>query len=122
MAMTRPTCFLLFALAISAGAAADDYRPCSDNKLLVGACWDLRGRASLYNGNPSVRIWPIGTKRLLGVREAEPPLVPPGLAKSLSWDSAVFAELRVCPFTQEREGAMQIVCVAAVRNAVTRPR
>ena len=122
MDTTRRICTLVVGLVISAGAVAADYRPCSDSPSLVGACWDLRGRVSLYNGNPSVRIWPIGSKRLLGVRESEPKLVPPDLAKSLSWDTGTFADLRVCPLTLEREGTMQIVCIAAARNIESRIR
>ncbi len=122
MAIRRLGYLLLLGATISTGALADEYGPCSHSKELVGVCWDIRGRVSLYNGNPSVRIWPVGTKRILGVREADPQLLPPDLAKRLSWQADVFADLRVCPLTKEREGTMQIVCVAAAGNMVSRPR
>jgi len=112
----------LFALALPGGAIADDYLPCVDRKSIVGECLDIRGRVSLHNGNPSVRIWPVGSKRLLGVRDAEPPLLPPELQKSLSWDHYVFADLKVCPLTKPREGRMQVVCIASVRNAACREK
>lgn len=111
---------LLFAL--SEAAIAEDYRPCVDSKSIVGACWNVRGRVAPYNGNPSVRIWPVGSNRLLGVRDAEPPRLPPALAKMLSWDAYVFADLKVCPLTKAREGRMQIVCIAGARNVVVREK
>jgi hypothetical protein len=47
--------------------SVDQISHCSDRRDLVGACFTVRGRLSVYNGNPSVRIWPIGTTRLLGL-------------------------------------------------------
>jgi hypothetical protein len=32
-----------------------------------GECFWVRGRLSAANGNPTFRIWPIGTHRMLGV-------------------------------------------------------
>ena len=111
--MTRWTYIALVVLATSTPVAAGDYQPCSEYKQLVGACWDIRGRVSYANGNPSVRIWPVGTHRLLGVRESEPPLLPPDLATRLSWDAYTFADLRVCPLTRERPDIMQVVCISS---------
>ena len=116
---------LLLFSTLASFAAAEEYRPCAENKLFVGQCWDVRGRVSRYNGNPSVRIWPVGTNRLLGVRESDPPLLPPNLGSALSWlswDSAIFADLKVCPLTGQREGTMQIVCISSVQNMVIGPR
>lgn len=113
---------VLFAAALPGVAIAEDYAACANSKRIVAACWNVRGRVSLNNGNPVVRIWPVGTKRLLGVRDAEPPLLPPEFGKQLSWDADVFADLRVCPLTSAREGRMQIVCIAGARNAVVRQR
>lgn len=117
---------LISAVAVtSLGAPAcygADYEPCVQHPQLVGSCWHVRGRVALYNGNPSVRIWPVGSKRILGVREAEPPLVPPELAAQLTWNTNVYSDLKLCPLTKQRSGAMQIVCVAGADNVVTRAR
>jgi len=40
---------------------------CKNNPQIGGACFSVHGRLSAYNGAPSLRIWPIGTHRLLGV-------------------------------------------------------
>ena len=120
--MRAIVCSALLALMLPPGAIAGDYVPCVDSQSIVGACWNVRGRVSVHNGNPSVRIWPVGSKRLLGVRDAEPPLLPPALRRQLSWDVDVFADLKVCPITEARQGRMQIVCIAGAESTVTRKR
>ena len=47
---------------------------CKDNPRVVGPCITVHGRLSLYIGNPSIRIWRIGTKRILGLTGGESPL------------------------------------------------
>ena len=112
----------LLAFAPPGTAVGEDYAPCAESNLIVEACWNVRGRVAPYNGNPTVRIWPVGSNRMLGVRDAEPPLLPPALGKMLSWDAYVYADLKVCPLTNARKGRMQIVCIAGARNAVVRER
>ncbi len=82
---------------------------------------------SFYNGAPSVRIWRVGTRRILGVSEQRFAVegycnLPAAIASRLSWDSDLFADLVVCPFTHERPGVMQLLCVDAAANVVVRPR
>lgn len=85
----------------------------------VEGCQSLRGRMFLANGNPSVRIWVTGTKRILGVSqniEGSQPL--PAEIQRL-WDSAgkdpwthnLVGDFRVCALTKQRPGAMQFVRV-----------
>ena len=87
----------------------------------------VRGRMSLYNGAPSVRIWRVGTKRLLGVSEQRFAVagfcnLPASIRERLSWDSDLFADFVVCPFTAEEPGVMQLVCVDGATHIVLRPR
>ena len=91
---------------------------CAGRSDLVGPCFHVRGRAALFNGTPTVRIWRVGTTRLLGVsaRGCEAPgceaeTIPAALRGVLDWEHPVFADFVVCPFTRERPGAMQFVCV-----------
>ena len=95
---------------------------CANQDPKAGQCRDIRARVTYANGNPPVRIWPVGTTRILGVRDAQPPLLPEELGRRLSWDHAVYGDLRVCPLTKERPGHMQIVCVAAARNLSVAPK
>ena len=102
-------------------------KPCRQHPQLVGACFTLRGRLSFYNGAPSVRIWRVGSRRILGVSEQRFAVagycnLPPAIAGRLSWDADLFADLVVCPFTHEQPGVMQLVCVDAAANVVIRPR
>ncbi len=101
--------------AFGAGASA-----CTTSESLAGECRDIRARVTYANGNPSIRIWPIGTTQLLGVRDSNPPLLPDHLSSRLAWDHAVYANLRVCPLTKERPGHMQVVCVASATNISVR--
>lgn len=101
-------------LLLPLGAAE---QPCKANPGLAGSCFVARGRMRAYNGNPTFRIWKIGTGRLLGVTGVHPgeePILPAGLA--CGFDCDVFADFEVCPFTRERPGVMQRVCVESAAN------
>jgi len=110
---------LAVALFTSTGIA--DQPSCAKQPSLVGACFAVHGRLSLYNGNPSARIWKIGTKRMLGITESrciEPDCsqMPPELREMLSWEDAVIGDFLVCPFTEAKPEHMQFVCVEAAKN------
>jgi hypothetical protein len=110
---TAARMFAMLVIATSAVAA----EPCRERADLVGPCFHVHGRAALYNGNPSVRIWKVGTRRLLGVSESRmapgvDPL-PVEVRRALDWEHPVFADFVLCPFTRERPGVMQLVCVEA---------
>jgi hypothetical protein len=114
---------ILAALGLSVAlvsAAAAPQPPCKNSPKLVGACYAVHGRATYGNGTPALRIWPVGTKRMLGVTadkiadDTDDPIVP----KQLVFDPSkkAFGNFEVCPFTPERSGVMQMVCVEAVKN------
>lgn len=90
-----------------------------------GPCFNVHGRIRLYNGSPSVRIWPVGTNRLLGVSEGrfyneEYANMPPDLLDLLTFHSELFADFIVCPFTIDEPGAMRLVCIDSVSNVIVR--
>ena len=102
-------------------------RACSKQPLLVGPCFNVHGRLALYNGNPTARIWKVGTHRLLGVSESrcqrpECSRMPKELENSLSWENVIFGDFLVCPFTESKPGHMQFVCIESVKNPVVRER
>jgi len=71
------------------------------------------------NGTPSLRIWRVGTNRILGVLPPEDEIIPPNLKLALQgWDKWVYADLEVCPFTKEKRGEMQMVCVESAEHLV----
>ena len=99
---------------------------CSGDPGLVGRCWRVQGRLSAYNGNPTFRIWPIGSARLLGLSESRPAgreaVYPDALKPLVGFERDVLADYLVCPFTREEPGVMQLVCVEEARDVRVRPR
>lgn len=102
-------------LFCSTSLVADDsvHASCKADKRVVAACFTVHGRLSNWNGNPTQRIWIIGTKRMLGVRVGTES--PKALRDKLGdFDDVATGDFEVCPFTHQQHGRMQIVCIAAV--------
>jgi hypothetical protein len=105
-------------------------------------CYWTHGRLSVYNGNPSLRIWRIGTRRILGVfngpshfpprtiADDESPDLPVNLERAYEADHrrwkksgvryyefpVIFADFEVCPLEPEEKDEMQAVCVESAKN------
>ena len=108
---------ILVLLFYSASLIGDDsLNPfCKADKRVVAACFKVHGRLSNWNGNPTRRIWIIGTKRILGVREDTH--FPKALKdKRGDFDDVATGDFEVCPLTRQQQGVMQMVCVAAVSD------
>src|SRR5437868_5338664 len=114
-------------LIISAGVCATSPRQgvaeksCREHPQLVGKCFFVRGRLSVYNGAPAVRIWRNGTRRVLGISEQRFKVsgyrnLPESLAQKLNGDNQVLGDFLVCPFTKPRAREMQLVCVESGKN------
>jgi hypothetical protein len=110
----------------------------------AASCYWTRGRLSVYNGNPTWRIWKIGTQRILGVysapnswlrdaEDSEHPKLPPNLERIYDadykrrvarkeWDAefpeSAFSDFEACPLEPERKGEMQAVCIGSAKNIV----
>jgi hypothetical protein len=115
--------------------------PCETPKN-ASLCYWTHGRLAVYNGNPSARIWKIGTQRLLGVyngpshfppktiADDESPELPVDLEMAYEADyrhwkqsdahyyeyPIIFADFEVCPLEPEKEGWMQAVCIESAKN------
>ena len=100
-------------------------RQCKSNPKVVGACYMVHGRATFGAGTPALRIWPIGTHRMLGVTagpvadDADNPIAPRNMLVDPNVQG-VFGNFEVCPFTPERKGEMQMVCVESAKNLVVK--
>lgn len=106
--------FLAFGLFASTMLCLDKC-PCAGEYRVVGAAFKVHGRFSSWNGNPTQRIWIIGTKRMLGIREGTE--LPENLSKLLGdYDTEVYGDFAVCPLTRSKPGVMQIVCVQSANN------
>jgi hypothetical protein len=88
---------------------------CKKDPDIVGSCFTVHGRLFLANGSPSYRIWRIGTHRIFGVHDS---IVPEAIALNLTWENAAFGDFYVCPFTGQRDGEMQFVCVESASKII----
>lgn len=118
------------ALAISALAVgtalasglvqADGPAKCAARTDLAGACYQVRGRLSSYEGGPSTeKIWVIGTKRVLGVydRATHKATMPKSIKEQLDdYRTQVFADYRVCPLEKESARHQGYVCIESAGN------
>jgi hypothetical protein len=113
---------------VSLGYALSRNKSCKEHPKLIDPCFNVRGRLAYYNGAPSLRLWPVGTHRLLGVSEgrfasAGYDNVPPEVATQLGgFENEMFADFTVCPFTKDEPGIMRLICIDAAKNIVVRQR
>ena len=112
----------LFPLAL----LAED-KPCSSHPKIIGEPFIVHGRLSLYNGAPSVRLWKIGTNRILGVSEGRFYVegirnLPEAIEEKLTWDTELYGDFLVYPFTPSKPGVMQLMCIESVKNLVIKKK
>ena len=121
---------LLLATALATSGQSDapksNLKPCRIQPSLVGKCFNVRGRLSLYNGTPTIKLWRVGTKRMLGVsasysREGYSS-IPEALEKQLNWENELWGNYLVCPFTPQRPKEMQMIGFEDVKRLEVRPR
>jgi len=122
---------ILFLLTASSSMLAQSPAPeekeksCREHPRLIGNCFTVRGRLSIYNGAPALRLWRIGTRRMLGISEQRFSVagyrnVPEYIESQINQNVAIFGDFRVCPFTRSQPGEMQLVCIEAGKNLVVR--
>ncbi len=97
---------------------------------LAGPCFAVHGALRYSNGGTPVKIWKIGTTRLLGVAglgetglpddSTKCPL-PDRLRDTLEAGKEVVANFLVCPLTREQPGIMQLVCVDSAAHVRAKP-
>jgi hypothetical protein len=122
--------FCLASFCISSGQSQTppetSEKPCRAQPRLVGKCFRVRGRLSLYNGAPTIRLWRAGTRRLLGVSasyaEQGYSSIPADIERRLNWETELWGDFQVCPFTRRRPGEMQLICIESGKNLMTRKR
>lgn len=119
---------LLCALtAVASSSRMIEEKSCREHPKLVGKCFRVHGRLSVYNGAPALRLFNFGTKRVLGISEQRFALagysnVPAEITANIDQDKTLIADYVVCPFTRQRRGEMQMVCIEKVRNLEVRKK
>jgi len=95
----------------------------------LGGCHHVRGKMFLANGTPGVRIWVVGTRRVLGVTQQDESLekLPQNIRdawhdRNGARDGGVdlYGDFEVCPLAAQHAGRMQPVWVRSSRNLVAR--
>jgi hypothetical protein len=126
--MIRRNVFLvkwLFALLVMVIPAFAAPPKCKGNPKVVDACYSVHGRLTRGADTVILRLWPVGTKRILGVTagpeldDANDPIWPQNL-KFEHGDEDIYGDFEVCPFTPERKGEMQLVCVESASHVVVK--
>ncbi len=88
---------------------------CQNNPEVIGPCFTVHDRISVYNGTPGVRMWKIGTTHLLGVLPSENEIMPAAIKTEPGVDTQIYGDYLVCPFTQEKKGHMQMACIESAK-------
>ncbi len=113
----RRVIILALALNISLQAAAAD-TPATK----TWPCYWTRGRIWIAQGGPSIRVWPVGTRRVLGIVNPktgvtdvdETDALPDSVTAVLTEDVAVYGNYHICPIAPERRGWMRFVFIDKV--------
>lgn len=125
----RATLLLLVTASLNVWAQSPERdakeKSCRTHPLLVGRCFTLHGRLSVYNGAPALRLWKVGSRRMLGISEQRFTVagyrnVPENIESQLNQDVAIFGDFLVCPFTPPRPKEMRLVCIEEGKNLVVR--
>ncbi len=104
----------------------------------ANSCYWTRGRLREGNGNPSYRLWEIGTHRLMGIYSGpavyngpladkypldnEGPEFPLNVERDLIgsknqvWANTIYADFEICPLEPEKPEAMQAACIESAKN------
>ncbi len=118
------------ALLFAAGstALAEEAAPaCKGTLAVVGACFTVHGRVGVYNGIP-IRIWVVGTRRMLGVRDATGggvtvrPEIQTLLSQGEPGATVVYGDYEVCPLSKPHPGWMQFICIESATHLIARRR
>ena len=113
-------------IVLSQETAKPASMPCRAQPALVDKCFKVRGRLLLYNGAPTIRLWRVGTKRILGVSASysQPGYssIPEEIERLLGWETDVWGDFLVCPFTRLKPKEMQMICIDSGKNIVVRKR
>jgi hypothetical protein len=94
----------------------------------AASCYWTRGRLAVYDGRPPLRLWKIGTKRVLAIysgpsikrgdeKDILNPELPPNVEKvfTSSYDR-IFGDFEVCPLGADRPGQMQAACIESAQK------
>lgn len=103
---------------------------CKTSEIAASCLW-VHGRLSAANGNPTMRVWKIGTHHVFGIlsgpgsldrnpNDSLEPELPPNVQRAFkSVGTYIYADFEICPLKPERTGEMQDACIESAKNLVT---
>ncbi len=110
--------FLLLSVSLAASVIAAP--------AIAGECFTVLGQLLQSNGNPSYRIWKIGTKHMLGVvdcsgRDESDQAIPANVQAIAGKyvEKRVIGDFEVCPLSAS--ATMQRVCIRSATHLVVAP-
>jgi hypothetical protein len=126
----------ILAVFLSAQAlATENYRkqPCK-TPALAPSCVQMHGRLRQGSGNPSMRLWQIGTTHIYGIytnkygfdhddtiADNEGPTPPANIDKLRYPEGGlreIYGDFEVCPLEPPIEGHMQAACIANASHVI----
>lgn len=111
----------LFSGPCAAQTIALDHCACVTGGAPSDSTFTFRGRMSAWNGAPTFRIWPVGTDRMLGIRNSCMAAMDLGDLAPYS-GTELWADFTVSAITPQRPGVMQFVCIRSISGPFLRER
>lgn len=120
---------LIFTVSAENSNAAPKLRFECKTPFNAKSCYWTRGRLRYGNGTPALRLWKVGTKRILGIYSGpsvdrksldnEWPELPKNVQNVfVPFKNQIFGDFEVCPLEPKRPDAMQASCVHSARNLI----
>ena len=86
---------------------------CQTDPDLAGACYSIRGRVGLGSNGISMRLWQVGTDKMMNLGEG---LLPDELSSLVTPGTRVYANMIVCPLASGVPRVMPTVCIESAGN------
>ncbi|MBL7980343.1 MAG: hypothetical protein JNL52_00900 [Flavobacteriales bacterium] len=112
---------LCFVLNTRSQELALNHCSCTEGGIPSDSTFTFRGRMSAWNGNPTFRIWRVGTNRMLGIRGVCLDSLELGKYNPY-FGLELWADFTVSAVTPQKPGVMQFVCVRSIEAPFLRKR
>lgn len=115
---------VIFLLVWTMSAHAEN-SVCSEDKNLINACYNVHGKIIMHaNLRPYLHL--SENDRWLGIVQRSDDINagyywPSDIEKVFDYDTDVWGDFRVCPFTPDEPGKMRFVCIDSVANLKPQP-
>ena len=100
---------------------------------IAASCYWVHGRLGAANGNPTIRLWKIGTRHMFSILsgpgspdrnpdDSLEPELPPNVEHAFKTiTTRIYGDFEVCPLETEKPGEMQDACIESARHLVVEP-